>query len=75
MRIGQLILLEGRRYIVEGVDPMSADPKRVHLRDVKTGRAVTRLLADVHAGDGSTVMQPVPCPARQARRGHSSRRC
>lgn len=47
MRIGQLILLEGRRYTIEGIDPMSVHPKRLHLRDVQTGEHSFRPLADV----------------------------
>ena len=37
MAIGDLVLYEGRRYVLVGIDPMSVTNRQAELRDPATG--------------------------------------
>ena len=37
MRIGELVLFDGRLYVLRGVEPMSVDERRAELEDPVTG--------------------------------------
>jgi hypothetical protein len=41
------VIFRGRLYVVDGFDPMSVDPRRVYLRDAKTGQARTCLYEEL----------------------------
>jgi hypothetical protein len=49
MRLGDRILVNGRVFIVRGVDPISVAVPRVYLEDAKTGEMVVDLVASVRA--------------------------
>jgi len=36
MKIGDVVIYAGRRYILRGVDPMSVPARRAHLEDLET---------------------------------------
>jgi hypothetical protein len=57
MKIGDLVLYEGRLYYLRGLDPMSVPDRRVILEDPETGDELA-----VPAGDVSDV-EPCPPPA------------
>ncbi|HZB22885.1 MAG TPA: hypothetical protein VE444_03485 [Gaiellaceae bacterium] len=40
MAIGDLVLYNGRRYYLRGIDPMSVSDRRALLEDVETGEYV-----------------------------------
>jgi len=40
MRIGEIIIWQGRRYVVCGVDPMGVPERRADLEDQETGERV-----------------------------------
>ena len=42
MKIGELVLHEGRRYYLRGLDPMSVPERQAFLEDAMTGEACTR---------------------------------
>jgi hypothetical protein len=54
MKIGDLVLYEGRLYYLRGLDPMSVPDRRVILEDPETGEELTVLAGDVSAVE--------PCP-------------
>ena len=39
MKIGELVLYEGRRYYLRGLDPMSVPERQAFLEDAMTGEA------------------------------------
>ena len=39
MKIGELVLYEGRRYYLRGLDPMSVPDRQAFLEDAMTGEA------------------------------------
>ena len=41
MKIGELVLHEGRRYYLRGLDPMSVPERQAFLEDASTGEACT----------------------------------
>jgi hypothetical protein len=41
MKIGDLVLYQGRPYYLRGLDPMSVPDRRVILEDPKTGEELT----------------------------------
>lgn len=47
VNVNDNVIYEGRRYLVVGFDPVSVRPKRVYLRDVKTGDPRTCLYDDL----------------------------
>jgi hypothetical protein len=47
MELNDIVVYDGRRYIVVGFDPMSVSPQRAYLRDVKTGEEVPLLYDDL----------------------------
>src|SRR6266581_4430853 len=47
MDLNDILIYDGRRYVVVGFDPMSVRPQRVYLRDVNSGEEVTRLYEDL----------------------------
>ena len=48
MAIGDLVLFNGRRYILRGVDPMSLTERQAELEDPDTGARMRVKLDDVH---------------------------
>jgi len=40
MAIGDLVLYQGRRYVLLGIDPMSVTDRRAELRDPESGDRV-----------------------------------
>jgi hypothetical protein len=59
MERNDIIVFEGRRYLVVGFDPMSVRPRRVYLEDVRTREAreclyedLLRRVQDVSRGEG-----------------------
>jgi hypothetical protein len=57
MKIGDLVLYQGRPYVLRGLDPMGVPERRVILEDPETGEEFAAL-----AGDVSPV-EPGPPPA------------
>jgi len=49
MKIGDLVLYQGRPYYLRGLDPMSVPDRRVILEDPKTGEELTAPAGDVSA--------------------------
>lgn len=45
--LGQRVIWRGRIYVIDGVDPMSVRPQRVHLRDSRTGDLIRIRLTDL----------------------------
>ena len=53
MKIGDLVLYQGRPYYLRGLDPMSVPDRRVILEDPKTGEELTVPADDVSAAEPS----------------------
>ncbi|HEY6835434.1 MAG TPA: hypothetical protein VI142_03100 [Gaiellaceae bacterium] len=53
MKIGDLVLYQGRTYYLRGLDPMSVPDRRVILEDPKTGEESTVPADDVSAVEPS----------------------
>ncbi|HKR65733.1 MAG TPA: hypothetical protein VJZ00_18530 [Thermoanaerobaculia bacterium] len=51
MNIGDLIMYEGKQWILRGIDPMSVPNRRAELEDPDTGERVSVPLADVEFGE------------------------
>jgi hypothetical protein len=47
MKIGDLVLYQGRPYYLRGLDPMSVPDRQAFLEDAFTGEEATALLAEV----------------------------
>lgn len=47
MKIGDLILYKGKRWILRGIDPMSVPNRRAELEDAETGERVSAPLAEL----------------------------
>jgi hypothetical protein len=58
MKIGDLVLYQGRPYYLRGLDPMGVPRRRVILEDPATGEEVTALADEVSSGDDPSE----PCP-------------
>jgi hypothetical protein len=41
------VIYRGRRYVIDGFDPMSVEPRRVYLHDPKTGQERTCLYEEL----------------------------
>jgi hypothetical protein len=54
MKIGDLVLYQGRPYVLRGLDPMGVPKRRVILEDPKTGQEV--------AAPADEVSLVEPCP-------------
>ena len=54
MKIGDLVLYQGRLYYLRGLDPMSVPDRRVILEDPETGEELAVLAGEVSAAE--------PCP-------------
>jgi hypothetical protein len=54
MELGDLVIWNGRRWIVRGVDPVSVTGRTVTLEDPETGDAVTAPLDGVSELGGPT---------------------
>jgi hypothetical protein len=54
MKIGDLVLYQGRLYYLRGLDPMSVPDRRVILEDPETGEEVAAPADDV------STTEPVP---------------
>jgi hypothetical protein len=55
MAIGDLVLYNGRRYYLRGIDPMSVSDRTALLEDAETGEAVRVPLDEVEAESGADV--------------------
>ena len=53
MAIGDLVLYQGRRYVLLGIDPMSVTDRRAELEDLESGVRVLVLFDEVEPLDGS----------------------
>jgi hypothetical protein len=53
MAIGDLVLYQGRRYVLLGIDPMSVSERRAELEDLESGERVLVPFDDVAPLDGS----------------------
>ena len=51
MKIGDLVLYQGRLYYLRGLDPMSVPDRRVILEDPETGEEVAAPADDVSAAE------------------------
>ena len=47
MKIGDLVLHQGRRYYLRGLDPMSVPDRRAILEDAETGQEVSVPVEDL----------------------------
>jgi len=47
MKIGDLVLYQGRLHYLRGLDPMSVPDRRAVLEDAETGEEVTAPMAEV----------------------------
>jgi hypothetical protein len=54
MKIGDLVLYQGRSYYLRGLDPMGVPERRVILEDPETGEEIAALAGDVSPAE--------PCP-------------
>jgi hypothetical protein len=54
MKIGDLVLYQGRSYFLRGLDPMGVPERRVILEDPETGEEIAALAEEVHPAE--------PCP-------------
>jgi hypothetical protein len=57
MKIGDLVLYQGRSYYLRGLDPMGVPERRVILEDPETGEEITALAREVSPAE------PGPPPA------------
>ena len=53
MAIGDLVLHQGRRYKLLGIDPMSVTDRLADLEDLETGERVRVPLAEVEPDDAA----------------------
>jgi hypothetical protein len=51
MKIGDLVLYQGRSYYLRGLDPMGVPERRVILEDPDTGEEVAALASEVSSAD------------------------
>ena len=51
MKIGDLVLYQGRPYYLRGLDPMGVPARRVLLEDPETGREITVPADEVGAAE------------------------
>jgi hypothetical protein len=58
MKIGDLVLYQGRSYYLRGLDPMGVPERRVILEDPETGEELTVLAGDVTAADAPAEPRP-----------------
>jgi hypothetical protein len=49
MKLGNLVLYQGRTYYLRGLDPMSVPDRRVFLEDAETGEEVAAPATEVEA--------------------------
>ena len=53
MKIGDLVLYQGRPYYLRGLDPMGVPERRVILEDPETGEEIAALADEVHPAETS----------------------
>jgi hypothetical protein len=51
MEIGDLVIYQGRAYVLRGLDPMGVPDRRAELEDPETGEQVAVPLAEVSPRD------------------------
>ena len=51
MKIGDLVIYQGRAYILRGLDPMGVPDRRVELEDAERGEHISVPLAEVSPQD------------------------
>ena len=49
MKLGDLVLYQGRLHYLRGLDPMSVPDRRAVLEDAETGEEVTARIGDLEA--------------------------
>jgi hypothetical protein len=52
MEIGDIVLYDGRRYVLRGLDPMSVNDRRAELEDETTGERLWAPLDEVEEASG-----------------------
>ena len=50
MKIGDLVLYQGRHYYLRGLDPMSVPQRQAFLEDALTGQEVTAPIDEIEPG-------------------------
>jgi hypothetical protein len=60
MKIGELVLYQGRRYYLRGLDPMGVPDRQAFVEDALTGEACAVPLAE---------LEPAPAPDTPPLRG------
>ena len=68
--LGEVVPIGDRLLVVRGVDPVSAQPRLVHLEDTRTAQRFELRLDDLEAGATPEQLLEVP----RARRGPDSGR-
>jgi hypothetical protein len=58
MKIGDLVLYQGRAYYLRGLDPMGVPERRVILEDPETGDEVAAPADEVSSGDDPSDPRP-----------------
>jgi hypothetical protein len=58
MKIGDLVLYQGRAYYLRGLDPMSVLDRKVFLEDAETGEELTAPAAEVEPSDDAEGPRP-----------------
>ncbi len=51
MKIGDLVLYQGRPYVLRGLDPMSVSDRRAELEDPESGERIRVPLAEVEEAE------------------------
>jgi hypothetical protein len=51
MNIGDVVMYEGKRWILRGIDPMSVPNRRAELEDPDTGERISIALDDLAPGE------------------------
>ena len=46
MRIGDIVMYDGKRFLVRGFDPVGVEPCLIYLEDVESGEAMTVAFAE-----------------------------
>jgi hypothetical protein len=58
MKLGDLVLYQGRTYYLRGLDPMSVPDRRVILEDAQTGEEVSAPATEIEPAGGSEPGRP-----------------
>ncbi len=58
MKIGDLVLYQGRHYYLRGLDPMSVPNRQAFLEDALTGEECTAPVDEIEPGSANGRSQP-----------------